>query len=151
VRRDRCRPHVASAHDAPTQRHARRHQESTLATADKLRANIDAAERERLVFNLIFVKFNCDTVSSKRAGPTRRFADSADEHFIANSTPGLLIGEVEDRDDHRELKVSWVPRQMLKRMLRKFKYPTDQYPTNKQDAAVELASQQAKALGEARA
>ncbi len=79
------------------------------ATADKLRANMDAAEYKHLVLGLIFVKYISDTFSAKRAELTRRFADPADEYFIADSTPELLAGELEDRDYYREVNVFWVP------------------------------------------
>jgi type I restriction enzyme M protein len=37
------------------------------ATADKLRANMDAAEYKHLVLGLIFVKYISDTFQAKRA------------------------------------------------------------------------------------
>jgi type I restriction enzyme M protein len=79
------------------------------ATADKLRANMDAAEYKHLVLGLIFVKYISDTFSAKRAELTRRFADPADEYFLPDSTPALLAGELEDRDYYREVNVFWVP------------------------------------------
>jgi type I restriction enzyme M protein len=79
------------------------------ATADKLRANMDAAEYKHLVLGLIFVKYISDTFQAKRAELTQRFADPADEYFIADSTPELLAGELEDRDYYREVNVFWVP------------------------------------------
>jgi type I restriction enzyme M protein len=47
------------------------------ATADKLRANMDAAEYKHLVLGLIFVKYISDTFAARRAelaarSPTRR-------------------------------------------------------------------------------
>jgi type I restriction enzyme M protein len=79
------------------------------ATADKLRANMDAAEYKHLVLGLIFVKYISDTFSAKRVELTRRFADAADEYFIADSTSALLTAELEDRDYYREVNVFWVP------------------------------------------
>ena len=79
------------------------------ATADKLRANMDAAEYKHLVLGLIFVKYISDTFSAKRIELTRRFADAADEYFVADSTPELLTAELEDRDYYREANVFWVP------------------------------------------
>jgi type I restriction enzyme M protein len=46
------------------------------AIADKLRANMDAAEHEHLVLGLIFVKYISDTFHAKRVELIRRFADS---------------------------------------------------------------------------
>ena len=60
------------------------------ATADKLRANMDAAEYKHLVLGLIFVKYISDTFSAKRAELTRRFADPADDYFLPDATPELL-------------------------------------------------------------
>ena len=79
------------------------------ATADKLRANMDAAEYKHLVLGLIFVKYISDTFSAKRIELTRRFADPADGYFVPDSTPELLAGELEDRDYYREVNVFWVP------------------------------------------
>ena len=79
------------------------------ATADKLRANMDAAEYKHLVLGLIFVKTISDTFSAKRTELKRRFADPADDYFLPDSTPELLIGELEDRDYYREVNVFWVP------------------------------------------
>jgi type I restriction enzyme M protein len=79
------------------------------ATADKLRANMDAAEYKHLVLGLIFVKYISDTFSAKRVDLTRRFADPADEYFLPDGTPALMASELEDRDYYREVSVFWVP------------------------------------------
>jgi type I restriction enzyme M protein len=79
------------------------------ATADKLRANMDAAEYKHLVLGLIFVKYISDTFQAKRTELTARFADEADEYFLPDSTPDLLAAELEDRDYYREVNVFWVP------------------------------------------
>jgi type I restriction enzyme M protein len=65
------------------------------ATADKLRANMDAAEYKHLVLGLIFVNCSSDPFHAKRAEPTQRLKDLADEYFIAGLTPELLTGELE--------------------------------------------------------
>ena len=49
------------------------------ATADKLRANMDAAEYKHLVLGLIFVKYISDTFSAKRAELTLRLTDPGDD------------------------------------------------------------------------
>ena len=79
------------------------------ATADKLRANMDAAEYKHLVLGLIFVKYISDTFQSKRAELMRRFADPADEYFLPDGTAELQHSELEDRDYYREANVFWVP------------------------------------------
>ena len=81
------------------------------ATADKLRANMDAAEYKHLVLGLIFVKYISDTFAARRTELTRRFADDADDYFLpdADRTDALLATELEDRDYYREVNVFWVP------------------------------------------
>ena len=79
------------------------------ATADKLRANMDAAEYKHLVLGLIFVKYISDTFAARRAELARRFADQTDDYFLPDASPALLAQELEDRDYYREVNVFWVP------------------------------------------
>ncbi|KVV58324.1 class I SAM-dependent DNA methyltransferase [Burkholderia cenocepacia] len=79
------------------------------ATADKLRANIDAAEYKHIVLGLIFVKYISDTFAARRAELTRRFTDETDEYFLHDSDDEMLAEELEDRDYYREVNVFWVP------------------------------------------
>ena len=79
------------------------------ATADKLRANMDAAEYKHLVLGLIFVKYISDTFASRRADLALRFIDKTDDYFLADNTPALLAKELEDRDYYKEVNVFWVP------------------------------------------
>ncbi|WP_423680454.1 type I restriction-modification system subunit M [Undibacterium sp. WLHG33] len=79
------------------------------ATADKLRANMDAAEYKHLVLGLIFVKYISDTFQSRREELTRRFADPSDDYFLHDADAELLVEELEDRDYYREVNVFWVP------------------------------------------
>ncbi|MEJ8821528.1 class I SAM-dependent DNA methyltransferase [Variovorax humicola] len=79
------------------------------ATADKLRANMDAAEYKHLVLGLIFVKYISDTFAARRSELTRRFGDSADPYHLADSTDEVIETELEDRDYYREVNVFWVP------------------------------------------
>jgi len=79
------------------------------ATADKLRANMDAAEYKHLVLGLIFVKFVSDTFAARRAELIRRFADESDDYFLHDCDDELLAAELEDRDYYREVNVFWVP------------------------------------------
>ena len=76
------------------------------ATADKLRANMDAAEYKHLVLGLIFLKYISDTFQARRGELTARFADPADEYFLDGADPAA---ELEDRDYYREANVFWVP------------------------------------------
>ena len=59
------------------------------ATADKLRANMDAAEYKHLVLGLIFLKYISDTFQARRTELTARFADPADEYHLDSATPDL--------------------------------------------------------------
>ena len=79
------------------------------ATADKLRANMDAAEYKHLVLGLIFVKYISDTFAAHRVELQRRLADPADEYYYGEATQSDLDSELEDRDYYREANVFWVP------------------------------------------
>ncbi|MFL9965130.1 class I SAM-dependent DNA methyltransferase [Paraburkholderia sediminicola] len=79
------------------------------ATADKQRANMDAAEYKHIVLGLIFLKYISDTFAARRAELTRRFADEGDEYFLHGGDDELLADELEDRDYYREVNVFWVP------------------------------------------
>lgn len=95
------------------------------ATADKLRANMDAAEYKHLVLGLIFVKYISDTFTARRAELAMRFADSKDDYFLANATEGQMAAELEDRDYYREDNVFWVPETARWETLRAFAKQTD--------------------------
>ncbi len=79
------------------------------AAADKLRANMDAAEYKHLVLGLIFLKYVSDTFAARRTELGRRFADKTDEYFLHDGTLELLAAELEDRDYYKEANVFWVP------------------------------------------
>ena len=79
------------------------------ATADKLRANMDAAEYKHLVLGLIFVKYISDTFAARRAELAVRLADPKDDYFFEGATLDALAAELEDRDYYKEVNVFWVP------------------------------------------
>ncbi len=79
------------------------------ATADKLRANMDAAEYKHLVLGLIFVKYISDTFSARRAELTVRLANPTDDYYFGEASPEDLAAELEDRDYYKEANVFWVP------------------------------------------
>jgi type I restriction enzyme M protein len=79
------------------------------ATADKLRANMDAAEYKHLVLGLIFVKYISDTFAARRAELTTRLTDPDDEYFYGDADPTDIEAELEDRDYYKEVNVFWVP------------------------------------------
>lgn len=79
------------------------------ATADKLRANMDAVEYKHLVLGLIFVKYISDTFDARRVELTKGFADESDEYFLHDSDAELVAEELEDRDYYKAVNVFCVP------------------------------------------
>ena len=79
------------------------------ATADKLRANMDAAEYKHIVLGLIFVKYISDTFQTRRAELTHKFTDASDDYFLEGADADSINAELEDRDYYREVNVFWVP------------------------------------------
>jgi len=79
------------------------------ATADKLRANMDAAEYKHLVLGLIFVKYISDTFAARRAEMAKRLSDPQDEYYYGDADPQDIEAELEDRDYYTEVNVFWVP------------------------------------------
>ncbi|GAB2942886.1 class I SAM-dependent DNA methyltransferase [Aquaspirillum soli] len=84
-------------------------QKTLWAAADKLRANMDAAEYKHLVLGLIFLKYVSDTFSACRAELTVRFADENDEYFVGDADAEMLAEELEERDYYTAANVFWVP------------------------------------------
>ncbi len=80
------------------------------ATADKLRANMDAAEYKHIVLGLIFVKYISDTFQSHQAELLAKFADANDPSYLDNADAALIAEELEDRDYYREASIFWVPK-----------------------------------------
>ncbi|TAM90658.1 MAG: SAM-dependent DNA methyltransferase [Candidimonas sp.] len=79
------------------------------AAADKLRANMDAAEYKHLVLGLIFLKYVSDTFAGRRAELRVRFADESDDYFLPDASENGLMAELEDRDYYTEANIFWVP------------------------------------------
>jgi type I restriction enzyme M protein len=77
------------------------------ATADKLRANMDAAEYKHIVLGLIFLKYVSDTFAARRSELEKRFADPSDEYYLDDSES--IPDELEDRDYYTSVNVFWVP------------------------------------------
>ena len=78
-------------------------------TADKLRANMDAAEYKHLVLGLIFVKYISDTFAARRAELSARLANPADDYYFPEGSLDDLAAELEDRDYYKEVNAFWVP------------------------------------------
>jgi type I restriction enzyme M protein len=79
------------------------------ASADKLRANMDAAEYKHLVLGLIFLKYISDTFAAKRQELSKRLRDPKDEYFYGNASDSDINAELEDRDYYSAANVFWVP------------------------------------------
>jgi len=79
------------------------------ASADKLRANMDAAEYKHIVLGLIFLKYVSDSFAGRRAELQRRLTDSNDDYYLGDTDPESLTQELEDRDYYVEVNVFWVP------------------------------------------
>ena len=79
------------------------------AAADKLRANMDAAEYKHLVLGLIFLKYVSDTFTARRAEIEARLKNPGDEFHYPDATPDELAAELEDRDYYTSANVFWVP------------------------------------------
>ena len=67
------------------------------ATADKLRANMDAAEYKHLVLGLIFLKYVSDTFTARQAEVQARLQNPDDEFYYPDATPEDLAAELEER------------------------------------------------------
>ena len=79
------------------------------ATADKLRANMDAAEYKHLVLGLIFVKYISDTFAAKQQELNVRLRDPKDEYYFGEANDADVAVELEERDYYTAANVFWVP------------------------------------------
>ncbi|MDH1994065.1 type I restriction-modification system subunit M [Aeromonas caviae] len=84
-------------------------QKTLWAAADKLRANVDAAEYKHIVLGLIFLKFISDAFAARRKDLTARFADEHDDYCLLDASEEEIAAELEDRDYYKEVNVFWVP------------------------------------------
>ncbi len=67
------------------------------ATADKLRANMDAAEYKHLVLGLIFIKYISDTFTARTAELAARLRDPDDEYFYGDASDEDIAAELTRR------------------------------------------------------
>ncbi len=79
------------------------------ATADKLRANMDAAEYKHIVLGLIFLKYISDTFQQRRDELALRFVNQHDDYYIPDADAETLAQELEDRDYYKVVNAFWVP------------------------------------------
>ncbi|MFM9088934.1 MAG: type I restriction-modification system subunit M [Cyanobium sp.] len=78
------------------------------ASADKLRAQMDAAEYKHLVLGLIFLKYISDTFPAHRAKVLAMVSDPESDFYIGDD-PADHQEALEDRDYYTQENVFWVP------------------------------------------
>lgn len=79
------------------------------SAADKLRANMDAAEYKHVVLGLIFLKYISDSFEAHRKGLVARFKDENDEYCLFSDSEAEIEEALEIRDYYTEKNVFWVP------------------------------------------
>jgi type I restriction enzyme M protein len=79
-------------------------------SADKLRAQMDAAEYKHLVLGLIFLKYISDTFAKQQDKVREMVSDPSSEYFISED-PTEFAGELEERDYYTQDNVFWVPQE----------------------------------------
>lgn len=79
-------------------------------SADKLRAQMDAAEYKHIVLGLIFLKYISDTFEAQQAKVRQMVSDPDSEYFISE-TPEEYQAELEERDYYIQDNVFWVPQE----------------------------------------
>ncbi|MEL7070139.1 MAG: class I SAM-dependent DNA methyltransferase [Cyanobacteria bacterium J06581_3] len=84
--------------------------------ADKLRANLDAAQYKHAVLGLIFLKYVSDAFDQRRQALMAQFGDAAHEYFLDpddfdsdEAYRAEVEAELEERDYYTEKNVFWVP------------------------------------------
>ena len=78
------------------------------ATADKLRAQMDAAEYKHLVLGLIFLKYISDTFAAQQ-GKVLQTVSNPESDFYLGDDPADHQAALEDRDYYIQENVFWVP------------------------------------------
>ena len=76
--------------------------------ADKLRAQMDAAEYKHIVLGLIFLKYISDTFVKQQEKVKNMVSEPSSEYFISKN-PAKYAEELEERDNYTEDNVFWVP------------------------------------------
>ena len=79
-------------------------------SADKLRAQMDAAEYKHIVLGLIFLKYISDTFEAQQEKVRQMVSDPDSEYFISE-TPEEYQAELEERDYYIQDNVFWVPQE----------------------------------------
>ena len=78
--------------------------------ADKLRAQMDAAEYKHIVLGLIFLKYISDTFVKQQEKIRQSVSDPASDYFISED-PSEYSEELEERDYYIQDNVFWVPQE----------------------------------------
>lgn len=78
--------------------------------ADKLRAQMDAAEYKHIVLGLIFLKYISDTFAKQQDKVREMVSDPSSDYFISED-PTEFAGELEERDYYTQDNVFWVPQE----------------------------------------
>jgi len=78
------------------------------ASADKLRAQMDAAEYKHLVLGLIFLKYISDTFAAQQSKVLLMVSDPDSDNYIGDD-PADHQASLEDRDYYTQENVFWVP------------------------------------------
>ena len=76
--------------------------------ADKLRAQMDAAEYKHIVLGLIFLKYISDTFVKQQEKIRQSVSDPSSDYFISED-PAEYSEELEERDYYTQDNVFWVP------------------------------------------
>ncbi len=77
--------------------------------ADKLRANMDAAEYKHVVLGLIFLKYVSDSFEEFREQLKQNLTNPKHEDYYSGATPREIEKELEQRDYYTEKMIFWVP------------------------------------------
>jgi type I restriction enzyme M protein len=78
------------------------------ASADKLRAQMDAAEYKHLVLGLIFLKYISDTFAAQQSKVRLMVSDPDSDNYVGED-PADHQASLEDRDYYTQENVFWVP------------------------------------------
>jgi len=79
-------------------------------SADKLRAQMDAAEYKHIVLGLIFLKYISDTFV-KQQGNVRNMVSEPSSDYFVSEDPAEYSAELEERDYYIQDNVFWVPQE----------------------------------------
>ena len=85
--------------------------------ADKLRAQMDAAEHKHIVLGLIFLKYISDTFV-KQQNKIREMVSDPNSEYFPSEDPAEYADELEERDYYTQDNVFWAPQEARREALR---------------------------------